>query len=157
MQPLPELRTQASVSLDIVHKQSVSARSWLVENIQECGPRGLILVRHIAVPPDTAYPLRKECLNALVVCASVDQVDLRVTLRTTTCRMDMMPSEVAAEVKSFVNWQVCEVLSSESDHFALRDEESQLIFPSGCKATKLNPTNNSAYGGRQIVLLDVGA
>lgn len=70
--------------------------------------------------------------------------------------MNVMPAKIAAKSKRFVNGQVCQVLRSESNHRALCDEKGQLIFSRGCEAAELNATDDRAYGGGQVVFLDVG-
>jgi hypothetical protein len=42
--------------------------------------------------------------------------------------MDMMATEIAAEIERVLDWEGGEVLVAEGDDFALCDEEGELVF-----------------------------
>lgn len=113
---------QSIVRLDLVGKECISTRLGHVQDVQERGSRGLFLIRHVAVPCHGTRSRLEELFVALVSRASVHEMNLWVTSRSSGSGMDMEPTKVPRIVESLVDRQVGEILISESNDFSLGNE-----------------------------------
>ncbi len=96
MKPLPEIRTQPPVCLDLVNENSVSPRRRLIENVQERRPGRLRLIRNITVPGNRGRPRLQYRGTWILVRAPVHEVNLGISLGTPARGVDMVFPEVAA-------------------------------------------------------------
>lgn len=151
VEPLLEGWRKTFICLYVVDKGRVTADFWSIQNDQESGSWWLLLVCHIRVPPYAAITIRQKCFKLSVAAISVDKVDLGVSFRGTTGRMNMVTAEVTTKIKSFLDWKVREILIPESNHFALSDEERKLILPSIAELAELNTSNFRASGRRELL------
>lgn len=61
--------------------------------------------------------------------------------------MNVVPSKVSSEIKGFLDWEISEILISESYDFALCNKKSELIFPRRAELTQLHACNLRASSG----------
>jgi hypothetical protein len=66
------------------------------------------------------------------------EVNLRVALGCTRGRMNVVTTEVATNVESFLNGKVCEVLVAECYDLLLGDEQGELVLPGICQFAELD-------------------
>jgi hypothetical protein len=66
------------------------------------------------------------------------EMNFRIAFRSTRGRVNVVTTEVASNVKSFLNGQVREVLVPECYDLLLGDEESEFVFASVGKLAELN-------------------
>lgn len=90
VQTLLEEGAQPVVGLDGVDKEGVAARLGLVEDVQERGSGGLLLVRHVRVPRHGAGAVGKVGVGAVVAGAAVDEVDLGEAFGRARCGVDVV-------------------------------------------------------------------
>jgi len=60
-------------------------------------------------------------------------------------------SEVAAEVKCFLQWQIGEVLIPECNYLSLSNEKSKLILSRGSQFAELDSRDLGADGGGELL------
>lgn len=93
------------------------------------------------MPRDAAVLCRKVFIILPCVLIPVNKMDLRVPLRSSASGVDMVSPKIASKIEGVLDRQVCKILISECDNFALSNEESKLIF-SGCsELAQLNTCN----------------
>lgn len=102
------------------------------------------------MPRDTAVLGSKILIIFPGVIIPMNEMDLRVPFRSPASGMDMVSPKIASEIESLLDRQVCEVLISECDDFALSNEESKLIFSSGSQLAQLNTCNFRSDGGGEL-------
>ena len=76
VESLFEERAQSVVSLSCVGKKCVTSNLWLVENVQEGGPRGLRLIRDIGMPSYRTGTCAEKLIGARVTGCTVYKVNL---------------------------------------------------------------------------------
>lgn len=128
MQSLLERIRQAVVCLHLVDKSGIAANLWAIKDVQERRSRWLLLIGDIRVPSDTAVTIGEKGLEFALATVPMYQMDLRIALWRAAGRVNVMTAEVSSEIKCFLDRQVSEVLVSECDHFALGNEQGELIL-----------------------------
>lgn len=86
----------------------------------------------------------------------MDKMNLRMTLRRSRGRMNVMTPEVASELESFCNGKVGKILVSEGYYFALRDVAGEFVLASIGETAQLNALNLSTDCGSEMGDLCVG-
>lgn len=150
MQALPKQRTEPIIRLHGIHKQRVAPRLGLVKDIQKRRPRRLLLIRYVRMPRHTARAVRKKLIHAIIPRSAMHQVNLGKPFGRPGGRVDVVSAEIAAKLQGFFNRQVGEILVAESDHLALRDQQSEFVFAGGSELGELDPVDLGANGGRQV-------
>lgn len=82
VQSLPELWGEPSVRRSLIRKQCIASCSWPIQQVQECCPRRLLLVRYIRMPGDRIGSLLEEVACSGVVGSAMHKMDFGVTLRS---------------------------------------------------------------------------
>lgn len=86
----------------------------------------------------------------------MDKMNLRMTLRRSRGRMNVMTPEVASELESFCNGKVGKVLVSEGYYFPLCDVAGEFVLASIGETAQLNTLNLSTDSGSEMRDLCVG-
>jgi hypothetical protein len=94
VQSLSEFRRQTPVCLGLVDEQRVTTGDWAIEQIQKCGAGRLLLVCYVGVPGHCRCASLQDLWSGTLICATVDEVDFRVSLRSTGSRVDMVTAEI---------------------------------------------------------------
>jgi hypothetical protein len=140
MQSLLHRLTQAVVRLDLTCKQGIATNFRSVKNVQECDPRSLGFIGDVRVPAHAAVPVCKERIEFTPgSTVTMNDVELRVAFWTPARGVDVVTAEIRAEIKCFLERQICEILVPEGYHFALGDEESELVFSCLGEFAELDP------------------
>lgn len=129
---------QTVVCFDLIHECSVTAHLGSVEDVQEGGARRLLFISHIRVPSHTAVSVGKEGLYLSLMAISMDQVDLRMTLRRPAGWMNVVAAKVSPKVQCILNWKVGKILVAESDNLPLGNKQGELVLASRSKLAELN-------------------
>jgi hypothetical protein len=86
---------------------------WSVKQVEKCRAWWLLLVRNIRMPSHRVDSLFKVVFRCRFFSASMNQMNLWMSLWRPTGGMDMMSSKIPTKLKSFGDGQVCKVLVSE--------------------------------------------
>lgn len=113
VQTLAELGRQTLVGLGHVDEEGVTTCRGTVQQVQERGAGGLLLVGDIRVPGHGVGVLRQERRAAPVVGAAVNQMHLWETLGGAGGWVDVVTTEVAAEFEGFLDGDAGKVLVAE--------------------------------------------
>lgn len=103
MKPLAKAGREPFVSGNLIDEQRVTPSFWRIEGIQEGRSRRLVLVRHIGMPGNGARPSFQESLEGKIVCPTVNNMNLGVSVGFSSCRMDMKPPK-ALYVSAVMTW-----------------------------------------------------
>lgn len=79
------------------------------------------------------------------------EMDLGIPFRSARCRVNMVTTKVAADIKSFFDRKVCKVLIPEGYDFLLCHEQCKLVFTSICQLAQLDTVDLGADVRGQIV------
>jgi len=126
VQSLLERWREAVVSLGLVDESSVTTGLGGVEDVEESGSRWLCLVGDIRVPRDAAVAAGEELVDLAGLAQAVDKMYLWVALWCAGGWVDVVATEVAAEVEGILDREIGEVLVAEGDDLALSDKEGEL-------------------------------
>jgi hypothetical protein len=130
MEAFPELWREASICGCLVGEECVASGSWSVEQVQEGCARWLFLIGDVRVPGNRIRPLFEKVSRGCVIGSTVDEMNLWVAFRSAGCGMNVVASEVAADVQSFPDVQVGKVLVAEGHDLLLGHKQCELIFTS---------------------------
>jgi hypothetical protein len=109
------------------------------------------------VPSNRAYTSLEELLIRLISRTPMNKMNLRMTLRRSRGRMNVMTTEVASELESFCNGKIGKVLVSEGYYFALRDVAGEFVFAGIGETAQLNALDLSTDSGSEMGDLCVGS
>lgn len=107
------------------------------------------------MPRDRACARLEEVGGTLVVGATVDEMDLGVSLGSARSRVDVVTTKVFAKLQCIGNGQISKVLGAESDNLALGDVVGELVLASITELGQLNTADFTADVGSQVG--DLGA
>ena len=127
MQSLSKGWAQSSVGLDSINEECISTGGRLVKDVQNRCSRRLVLIGDITVPDKARSSLSKNILCGWIIRASVHQVDFRMALWTPARMMNMKSPKIPSKFNGLLNWQICEILITESKYLALSGEQGDLI------------------------------
>ena len=96
-------RTKPPVGLGQIHKQRITSGARRVENVQRCGSRWLLLVRHIAMSRHGRCARFKEDLTRTIIRSTVHEVNFRMPFGCTARWMDMVARKVSSKSQSVLN------------------------------------------------------
>lgn len=150
VQALLEGRREAVVGLDLVDEGGVAAGLGGVEDVEEGGSGGLRLVGDVRVPGYAAVAAGEEVVELAFAADAVDEVHLGVALWGAGGGVDVVATEVAAEVESILDGEIGKVLVAECDDLALGDEEGELVLAGGGELAELHATDFRASCGGQL-------
>ena len=119
MESFAEAWAETLIGLDLIDKDGIATRLGLVENVQEGRAGWLLLVRHIRVPGYGGSPGLEKFLRGLVICPAVYKMNLRVSLGIARSRMAVVSTKVSSILQGLLDGQVCKILVSEGENFAL--------------------------------------
>lgn len=121
VQQLLKRRRQSIISLNSIRKEGITASIRVIKDIKKRRSRRLLLIRNIRMPRHRADTRLEELLVRLITRTSMHEMDLGMALWRTRRGVYVMTAEVAAELESFGDGEVGEVLVAEGDDFALGD------------------------------------
>lgn len=151
MKPLFDGRRKPIIRLNLIHKNSVSTNLRAIEKVQERGTGRLLLISNIRMPRDTAVLRREIFIKLPGIIIPVNEMNLGITLGSSTGWVDMVSAKVASKVESLLDGQVCKVLISKGHDLALGDEESELILSGGSEFAQLNAGDFGSDGGCELL------
>lgn len=150
VQTLLEERAEALVGRDGIDEERVAARLRLVQDVQEGGAGGLLLVGNVRVPGDARRARREEGLVRLVALAAVHQVNLGMALGSARRGVDVLAAKVRAVLQRVGDRQVRKVLVAEGNDLALGHVQRQLVLAGVGQRRQLDALDLAADGGRQV-------
>lgn len=129
MQSLLQWLRQTVVRLNLVAEKGVSSNLWLVKDIQERNAGSLLLIGDIGVPRNGAVAISEEGVKFRAsLSVAMHDVKLREAFGRARCGVDVVTAEVTAEIEGFLKGEIGEILVTESDDFALGNEECEPVF-----------------------------
>lgn len=102
------------------------------------------------MPSNTAIAVGKSAFKLTISTIAMDEMDLWITVWSTTSGMDVVTTKIAAPVKSFLDRKISKVLVSECNDLPLSNEEGKLIFASGAELAELDTSNLRTDCGREF-------
>lgn len=150
MEAFLELRRQPSVRSRHITEQSVAARIWAIEEVQECGAGRLDLISHIAVPGDAVCAFLEVVSGCRIACATMHEMYLGESFRCPGCWVDVGRSEVFCYLKGLLDWQIGKVLVPKCNDLLLGYEACKLVLSCITELTDLDTRNFSPHIGRQV-------
>jgi hypothetical protein len=108
------------------------------------------------VPSNRTHTSLEELLIRLIPRTPMDKVNLRMTLRRSRGRMNVMTSEVASELESFCNRKIGKVLVSEGYYLTLGNVAGEFVFAGIGETAQLNALNLSTDSRSEVGDLCVG-
>lgn len=154
MQTLLEERAESLVGLDGVDEDGVASSLGLVQNVQKGSSGRLLLVRNVRVPGHRAGSGLEVVQVALVVDATVDEVNLGIVLGRARGWVDVVSSKVAAKLERIGDGEISKVLAAEGDDLSLGNVVSELILAGIGERRQLDASHFRADGGSELRDLD---
>lgn len=134
MQALLKGGAQSIVGLDMIDIDGISACLRIIQDVKKCRPGWLFLVCDVAMPGDAGRVLLKQVLSGGVIRSAVHEMDLRMSFGAAIGGMDVQAAKVGAEIESFLNGQIGEILIEKYEDFSLSGKKGELILAGVRKA-----------------------